>query len=653
MNGIWRPLRSASEGDANGLGGRDLSDAEGIEGGTQAACGYNCVVPMRSRLFASAFVLLLGLTPAIRGQGGTPVLPVVTGCTQSPGAGSTLAITVFGTGFLPDSTLRWNGSPLTATAVSATQLTASVPASLVSGTDSATVSAVSGGIISNCVSISVPPPPVIISASPNRVDAGGASFTVSVLGTGFLPGSVVKWAGASLATNFPNAGQLSALVPAGLIASSGAYSLTVVTPDGTVSNSFGIIVQPVVTAITPNFAAVGASDVTITATGAGFVSTDVLVISQSNTRLNLLTTNISATTLTAVVPPAMLVQAVQATIFVSDTAAGDVFSRELPFTIGRPPAITSLNPASAIAGGPSFTLVVWGSGFLPGAAVQWDGAPLPTAFVSDTQLTASVAAVLIAVQRTVGTAVTVPGGISNTVIFDIRLPTPFTATAGVVNAASGLPSIAPGSLISIYGVDLAAGSGAAGSIPLPTSLNETSVTINGVLAPLLFTSPTQINAQVPFETPVGNATLVAVVAGQKSAAVTFNVTATGPGVLMQPQSNHAVAQNYSDWSVNAPQNAAAPGQYVVVYLTGQGLVDNPVATGAAPPASPPSVPLAAAQAKIGGSAADIQFLGLAPGLVGVSQMNLLIPVVGAGEQLLEVSIGGVAANTSTLSVQAQ
>jgi uncharacterized protein (TIGR03437 family) len=151
---------------------------------------------------------------------------------------------------------------------------------------------------------------------------------------------------------------------------------------------------------------------------------------------------------------------------------------------------------------------------------------------------------------------------------------------------------------------------------------------------------------------VGNATLVTVVAGQKSAAVTFNVTATGPGVLMQPQSNHAVAQNYSDWSVNSSQNAAAPGQYVVVYLTGQGLVDNPVATGVAPPASPPSVPLADAQAKIGGSAAQIQFLGLAPGLVGVSQMNLLIPVVGAGEQLLEVSIGGVAANTSTLSIQA-
>jgi uncharacterized protein (TIGR03437 family) len=492
---------------------------------------------------------------------------------------------------------------------------------------------------------------LIVSASPSQVDAGGAAFTVTVSGTGFLADSVVMWAGASLATAFQNSGQITALVPAALIASSGAYNLIVVNPGGPVSNSMGMIVQPVLTAISPNSAAVGASGVTITATGAGFVSTDVLAISQSNTRSNLPTTYVNATTLTAVVS-AMPALAVQATIFVSDPA-GDVSSRGLPLTVGQPPAITSLSPGSVIVGGPGFALVVGGSGFLAGAVVQWNGGPLPTTFVSDTQLTASVAAALIAAQGSAGIAVTVPGGISNTLAFNVRLPSPVTGTQGVVNAASGLPSIAPGSLISIYGVDLAAGSGAASNIPLPTSLNGTSVTINSVLAPLLFTSPTQINAQVPFETLVGNATLIAVVAGQKSPAVTFNVTATGPGVLLQPQSNHAVAQNYSDWSVNSSQNAAAPGQYVIVYLTGQGLVDNPVATGAAPPASPPSVPLANAQAKIGGSAAQIQFLGLAPGLVGVSQMNLLIPVVGPGEQPLEVSIGGVAANTSTLSIQAQ
>jgi uncharacterized protein (TIGR03437 family) len=509
---------------------------------------------------------------------------------------------------------------------------------------------VSGGITSNCVGASVPAPPLIVSASPNQVDAGGAAFNVTVSGAGFVAGSIVKWAGASLATTFQNAGQLTAPAPAGLIVSSGAYSLTVVNPDGTVSNSVGIVVQPVLIAISPNSAAVGASGA-MTAVGAGFVSTDVLAISQSNTRSNLSTTYVNATTLTAVIPPGMLALAVQATIFVSDPA-GDVSSRGLPFTVGQPPAITSLSPGSVILGGPGFTLAVGGSGFLAGAVVQWNGGPLPTTFVSDTQLTASVPAALIAAQGSVGIAVTVPGGISNTLALNVRLPSPVTGAQGVVNAASGLPSIAPGSLISIYGVDLAAGSGAAGSIPLPTSLDGTSVTINGVLAPLLFTSPTQINAQAPFETPVGNATLIAVVAGQKSPAVTFTVTATGPGVLLQPQSNHAVAQN-SDWSVNSPQNAAAPGQSIVVYLTGQGLVDNPVATGAAPPASPLSAPLADAQVKIGGSAAQIQFLGLAPGLVGVSQMNLLIPVVGPGEQPLEVSIGGVAANTSTLSIQAQ
>src|SRR5450759_5073837 len=76
------------------------------------------------------------------------ILPTVTGCTQSLGAGSTLAITAFGPGFLPDSRLLWNGSPLTTTLVGTTQLTASVPAGLVSGTDSATVSVASSGIIS-------------------------------------------------------------------------------------------------------------------------------------------------------------------------------------------------------------------------------------------------------------------------------------------------------------------------------------------------------------------------------------------------------------------------------------------------------------------------------------------------------------------------
>ena len=623
---------------------------------------------MGSRI-ANIAVLFLGLTRAIYGQDGTPILPVITGCTQSLGAGSTLAITVFGRGFQLNSTAGWNGSPLTATTVSATQVTALVPARLWGVTDSATVSVNSGGITSNCLSTnlstSVLTPPTIVSASPNEVSAGGASFTVTVSGSGFLAGSVVKWAGipiapptsvgsTPLATSLQRTGQLSALVPASLTASSGAYSLNVVNPDGTVSNSMPMIVQPVLTAISPNSALVGASGVTITVTGTGFVSTDLLVISLSNTQTSIRPGRISATAMTAIVPAALLTAAGQAAISVSDTAAG-VSSAGLPFTISQPPVITSLIPVTAFVGGPGFTLMVRGSGFPAGAAVQWAGVPLPTRFVGGTMLTATVTASLIAAGGSVGIAVAVPGGGgSNTMAFTVASNAHSFGSQAVVNAASGLPSIAPGSLISIYGMDLAVETGAAGRLPARTSLHGTSLTINGVLAPLFLVSPTQITAQVPFETPVGNATPVVVAAGQNNAAVTFKVTATGPGILMQPESNHAIAQNYPDWSLNSPENPARPGQYITVYLTGQGPLDNPVETGAVAPVEPLSRAVAPAQAKIGGIAAEIQFLGLAPGLVGISQMNLLIPEdVAAGEQPLEVSIGGVPANTSTLSIQAQ
>jgi uncharacterized protein (TIGR03437 family) len=76
-----------------------------------------------------------------------------------------------------------------------------------------------------------------------------------------------------------------------------------------------------------------------------------------------------------------------------------------------------------------------------------------------------------------------------------------------------------------------------------------------------------------------------------------------------------------------------------------------VATGAAPPAEPFCVPLAAVEVRVGGQPARIAFDGLAPGFAGLLQMNIVIPDVPAGEQAFEVSIGGVAANPTVLSVK--
>jgi uncharacterized protein (TIGR03437 family) len=62
------------------------------------------------------------------------------------------------------------------------------------------------------------------------------------------------------------------------------------------------------------------------------------------------------------------------------------------------------------------------------------------------------------------------------------------------------------------------------------------------------------------------------------------------------------------------------------------------------------MPVALVQIKIGGSLADIQFAGMAPGYIGLMQMNILIPDVPPGEQSFDVSIGGVAAATTTISI---
>jgi uncharacterized protein (TIGR03437 family) len=215
-----------------------------------------------------------------------------------------------------------------------------------------------------------------------------------------------------------------------------------------------------------------------------------------------------------------------------------------------------------------------------------------------------------------------------------------------------MASIAPGSLISIYGLNLAAGSASAAGVPLPGLLGGTSVTINGTAAPLIFVSPLQLNVQVPFETRLGTATLVVQAGSLQSAPVHFEVTVAAPGVLMMAHSNHAIAQNDPDQSLNSPDAPAAPGQYVTVYLTGQGAVDHPVPTGAAPPAADVlSVPLAAVEAWVGGQPAHVAFAGLAPGFVGLLQMNIVVPDVPDGEQAFDVTIGGVAANRTLLSVQ--
>ncbi len=143
-------------------------------------------------------------------------------------------LTVNGTGFVAGSAIYWNGSPLTSTIVSSTQMTAAVPAG-----DVATAAVVPiqvevpppGGGLSTASTFSVNnPAPAIASLFPSSIATGGAGFTLTVQGSNFTSSSTVQWNGSNRATTFVGKTQLQAAIPAADIAAAGAYTVTIVTP---------------------------------------------------------------------------------------------------------------------------------------------------------------------------------------------------------------------------------------------------------------------------------------------------------------------------------------------------------------------------------------------------------------------------------------
>jgi uncharacterized protein (TIGR03437 family) len=233
-------------------------------------------------------------------------------------------------------------------------------------------------------------------------------------------------------------------------------------------------------------------------------------------------------------------------------------------------------------------------------------------------------------------------------IYGESAPVP-PALEAVTNAASySTAAISPGSLISIFGSNLAGITASAPSIPLPMSIADTSVTVSGVPAPLLYESPGQINAQVPWEVPVGQATVVVRTRGSSSAAVNVTIQPVAPG-LFTDQNGGAAALN-ADGSVNSQENPAAAGSVISIFFTGQGPVRRTVDDGAAPAAGTIVPATSAASATIGGTTALIEFSGLAPLYPGFAQMNLKVPALPSGVYPLIVTVGGKTSNAAQLVI---
>jgi uncharacterized protein (TIGR03437 family) len=567
--------------------------------------------------------------------------------------GQSFTLFVTGSGFNPGTVLQWNGLTLDGGVDSSTLLHAVIPGNYIAYPGHSSLrAAYPNGLTSPWVTFyyDAQSGPTINTISPNSAVAGSQAVTVTIKGTNFNTRSVAHSTTSALSTSFVSSTQLNAIISPDLIADGGSFLIQVENPEGAKSNVVIFSVsnaRPTLSNISPTAATAGDAAFTLTVNGTNFLSGATLKWNSIPIPAAYVTRN----QLTASIPAALVANAGAADVVVLNP--DDLLSNAALFTIHPRGAILSaITPSSAIAGGPGFLVTVSGSDFPAGSVVLWNGTALSTNYVSPSQLTATVPASLIA---TPGSAsISVNTGISTTasIPFAINPLLPATSQAGIVNAFSGQASVAPGSLISIYGSNLASANLAAASTPLQSKLLGTSVSINGVAVPLLFVSPLQINGQVPYEIPPGNATMVIEQNGVKSVPVTFQVQATAPGILTALENNHVVAVNIPDNTLNSPQQPAVPGQYVTIYLTGQGLVDQPLANGATAGSNPLSRPLATVTTAIGGVPAEIQFAGLAPGFVGLMQINLKVPAVPAGEQNLEVNIGGAVAPKSVISVGA-
>ena len=228
------------------------------------------------------------------------------------------------------------------------------------------------------------------------------------------------------------------------------------------------------------------------------------------------------------------------------------------------------------------------------------------------------------------------------------------AVGGVSNAASYTQSFAPGGIVSVFGTELAPATGVAQTVPLPTILAGIWATINGTAAPLYFVSADQMNIQIPYEVPANSTATIRIENGA-SVFYSLTVSATAPAIFTTNEEGTGqgdILDNATYQLVDASHPATPGVTYIQIYCIGLGAVSNQPADGAAALSSPLSQTTTQAQVTIGGISEAATFTGLAPGFVGLYQVNAQVPAgVTAGSAVpVTISIGGVTSNTVTIAV---
>jgi uncharacterized protein (TIGR03437 family) len=234
-------------------------------------------------------------------------------------------------------------------------------------------------------------------------------------------------------------------------------------------------------------------------------------------------------------------------------------------------------------------------------------------------------------------------------IVDVSAATPLPRT---VSAASySLSALASQAIASAFGTNLATATQAATSLPLPTSLAGTTVIVKDVTgaerpAPLFYVSPTQINYQIPAGTAAGPATVIVTSSEERTSTGVAIIATAAPSIFTLNQSGAGAAAaldaiTFTGAPFAATQASGEPN-IIAIYGTGLGVdatdVDGNVS--------------ASVQARIDGNPAVVQYAGRAPGLVGLNQLNIVLPVgITPGTHTVVVARNGVVSNAVTIAIR--
>lgn len=210
-----------------------------------------------------------------------------------------------------------------------------------------------------------------------------------------------------------------------------------------------------------------------------------------------------------------------------------------------------------------------------------------------------------------------------------------SGTVSVVNAASYLDGVSPGGLATVFGTNLTdvAGTVSAGTNPFPLVLADVSVTVNGIPAPMFSVSYVNGQDQISFQVPwgigvgLGAADVQVFDYGHQVARVVTDSYTEDPGIFAYQKYGqlYAVALHAADYSLVSPDNPVFRGEVIILYTTGLGPVDQFIRDGFGAPSNPLANTKSPFRVVLAGEDTRVLFSGLAPGFVGLYQINMRVP----------------------------